>query len=144
MRFIRGHQCRSHPQEYIECPETGCWLWQRAIKPEGYGYLTYKGKTTYAHRLYYERKYGPIPDGMEIDHLCRNRACVNPNHLEAVSRAQNTQRGIVAKLTEEDVRTIREEAQPRTYARYEEIAREYGVSSEQIRTIVYRKNWTNV
>lgn len=100
VRYIFGHQCRQSPHEYLVDPDTGCWVWQRAIKPEGYGYLTYKGKTTYAHRLFFERVYGPIPKGMDIDHLCRNRACVNPDHMEVVTRQENALRGHRARRGE--------------------------------------------
>lgn len=77
----------------------GCWLWVGAISSTGYGcfFLTkLKGKVrnTLAHRWAYEDTYGPIPAGLELDHLCRNRACVRPDHLEAVSSRANTLRGM--------------------------------------------------
>lgn len=70
-------------------PDT-CVIWQGAISSEGYGRI---GASQYAHRVAYEEAYGAIPDGLEIDHLCRVRACVNPAHLEAVTRQTNFLRG---------------------------------------------------
>lgn len=63
-----------------------------------------------AHRRSYEQSIGEIPPGLEIDHLCRNRKCVNPQHMEPVTRATNTRRGNSAKLTLEKVKLIRVEA----------------------------------
>ena len=80
--------------EYINQDE--CWLWAGLITPDGYGrqyYYDNGHKAIYAHRLIYEHYKGDIPKGLQIDHLCRNRRCVNPNHLEAVSRKQNILRG---------------------------------------------------
>lgn len=71
---------------------TGCWLWIRSRHTHGYGKLRIGGKDYYAHRVAYEARYGPIPEGMEIDHLCCVKACCNPHHLEAVTHAENVRR----------------------------------------------------
>lgn len=71
-----------------------CWLWTASTAgAAGYGRLWRNGKAVRAHRLVYELLVGPIPAGLELDHLCRNRPCVNPAHLEPVSGAENLRRG---------------------------------------------------
>lgn len=76
---------------------TGCWLWTGYRDKLGYGRLTIDGKTAAAHRIVYEHHKGPIPSGLEIDHLCRVTSCVNPDHLEAVTHLENMRRGLNAK-----------------------------------------------
>ena len=84
--------------EKVERLESGCWRWTGSIPPHGYG-MIYIGRVngrstiTVAHRVAYELYRGEIPDGLVLDHLCRNRWCVNPDHLEPVTFRENVLRG---------------------------------------------------
>ena len=70
-----------------------CWLWLAATVATGYGCISNNKRIVLAHRLSYESLVGPIPEGMELDHLCRNPSCVNPAHLEPVTHRENGRRG---------------------------------------------------
>ena len=74
---------------YVDITD-GCWIWKNRPGSSGYGRID----NSYAHRFSYELHKGPIPDGLHIDHLCRNPMCVNPDHLEAVTTRENTLRGV--------------------------------------------------
>ena len=73
--------------------DAGCWTWTGAKQPRGYGLLEIGNTAILAHRFSYEHHVGPVPDGLELDHLCRNTSCVNPKHLEAVTHRENVRRG---------------------------------------------------
>lgn len=74
--------------------DDGCWLWTGATQAGGYGrFFGEDRKAVLVHRWTYEHFVGPIPDGLTIDHLCRNTSCVNPDHLEPVTREVNAHRG---------------------------------------------------
>lgn len=79
----------------IKVSESGCWLWEGATEKGGYGLMKRGAGLNHGmvHRLAYEAWRGPIPEGLQIDHLCRVRNCVNPDHLEAVTPRQNVMRG---------------------------------------------------
>jgi HNH endonuclease len=79
---------------YVRGSRDECWPWTGARTSAGYGHLYLPGRRhAYAHRLLYEIEVGPIPEGHQVDHLCRNHACVNPAHLEPVTSRENTRRG---------------------------------------------------
>lgn len=79
-------------------PETGCWVWPGARRAGGYGHIGWQSKNVRSyqstHRAMYEACVGPVPGGLDLDHLCRNRACCNPEHLEPVTRRENLLRGV--------------------------------------------------
>jgi hypothetical protein len=76
--------------------ESGCWEWRGARNPKGYGNIRVDkiSPAKSAHRVAYIELVGPIPQHLEVDHLCRNRACINPVHLELVDHATNVRRGV--------------------------------------------------
>lgn len=86
-KFERGFR-----EKYVVNLE-GCWLWTAATDGCGYGWFGSSGGRAKAHRYSYEVAVGSIPEGLCIDHLCRVRCCVNPDHLEAVTLAENVRRG---------------------------------------------------
>jgi hypothetical protein len=121
---------------------TTCWTWQLSkIVPTargggGYGKVRVKGRDLLAHRFYYEKAKGPIPDGLQLDHLCRNRDCVNPDHMEPVTPLENSRRGNFTKLSTEQAREI--ERLAATGLSSYKIAPMFGVSRQTVDLI--RKN----
>lgn len=79
---------------------TGCWLWTGSTNEKGYGRFKVAGKNVRAHRFAYELLVEPIPDDLQLDHLCEVKACVNPAHLEVVDNAENTRRRYAGRTVE--------------------------------------------
>jgi hypothetical protein len=143
VRFISGHGHRARPLESSYRAEdcghaTPCWVWTKATT-DGYGRVWHRGRLDLAHRVFYEREHGPIPFDLEIDHLCRNPPCVNPDHLEPVNTPENQRRGDAAKLTLTQVREIRRRCAGGETQRV--IAEEFGVDPSPISRIHTRAMW---
>ena len=110
--------------------ENGCWNWQGKIQKNGYA--------GHVHRRYFVRFKGKIPEGNQIDHLCKNKICVNPEHLEAVSPTENVHRAISTKLTQEDIQKIRELQFKFTQC---EIAKLFDINQGHVSRILNLKRW---
>lgn len=94
VKFPRGLPVVDRIKSKIKIDEYGCWILQAYINKKGYGHLRDDtGKMRFAHVVMYEEKYGGVPEGKELDHTCRNRACANPDHVEPVPHAINVRRG---------------------------------------------------
>lgn len=85
---------RPHAEKFmakVDIEPRGCWRWMGYVQSNGYGYYRHE-ESTWAHRVSYLLFRGPIPEGLTIDHLCRNKRCVNPDHLEVVTQSENSRR----------------------------------------------------
>lgn len=93
-RGLNAPSLRERIQQKISVDAaTGCWLWRGAKQKSGHGCMTVNSAPRGAHRVSYEIAKGQIPPGLDLDHLCRNPSCVNPDHLEPVTRKENLLRG---------------------------------------------------
>lgn len=132
-------------EHYEVDPSTGCWNWTGTLRESGHGsaYTPELGAGT-AHHLAWEGLHGPLPQRVHVHHLCENKACVNPAHLEAISHNEHSRRHGRAKshLTEEDIIAMRT-------AVYEgekiyEVAARYGVTATTCGLICQGKKWPGV
>ena len=87
-----GQSLAPSPQGPTKAVTGPCWVWT-TLDRDGYGIVEIDGKSRRMHRVSYEHHHGPVPSGLQLDHLCRNRACFNPRHLEPVTARVNTMRG---------------------------------------------------
>lgn len=129
-------------EAFYKIEENGCWTWTGHITKKGYGLYRLPGtiKTQMSHRVVYERYYGKIPLGMQLDHLCRNRACVNPKHMEVVSGTENHRRGLGVKISKEIADKIKQEYKEGKLLQ-KEIGAKYGVTNHCVSKIVRNKTW---
>jgi hypothetical protein len=135
LRFLPQHHRRKSAVEYVEQP-NGCWLWQRSLDSSGYGKRRHAGHLIGAHVYYFEQAHGAVPKGLVLDHLCRNRACVNPAHLEPVTHAENCRRGAKAKLSPGHATFIK-----RSPEEHRTLAERFGVDEKTIRDVRSARCW---
>lgn len=114
--------------------DDGCWNWLGSKNKFGYS-------TSHTHRIFYKLYKGKIPEGLILDHLCRNASCINPDHLEAVTYAENARRGLQSKLTKDDVMKIRELKGKYTQT---EIAIMFDINQCNVSRIINKKRWEDV
>lgn len=139
-RFISGHHYALTVQKHSFTYEvkdrgfvTPCWIWRGGLNN---GYARRNGKRI--HRLFYEQRYGAIPTGFELDHLCQVKSCINVEHLELVTHAVNVQRGPHTRLTWKEVSYIRSMGHTLSRA---ELGRQFSVTPECISHIMLGKTW---
>jgi hypothetical protein len=135
--FKRGPKA-GQPQVVVD-EETGCWIWQGG-KSRGYGSISDNGKSRGAHVVVYESVFGPVSPGYELGHTCHRRSCVNPIHVEQVTRDQNnSDRYRLPKLSG----PVRLEVEELLLAGYPNgyIAKRYGVSIWAVRQLTREINW---
>jgi DNA-binding CsgD family transcriptional regulator len=139
LRFVRGHHNRL-PRPYQRRDRrwhsenrgyaTACLVWDGYTNPQGYGVTGDGTKRRLAHLVLWEQENGPVPDGLELDHLCRVRCCVRLDHLEPVTHAVNMRRSANTKLTDGEVVWIRQTGLPTA-----EVAARLGLSSGYVHQI---------
>lgn len=152
-RFVRGHHSRRRGPEYVVV-DGGCWEWAGRRDDRGYGQLGIQGRSFRAHRVFFERFKGPIPEGLCVLHHCDNPPCVNPDHLYAGTQLDNARDRISrkrnavqsrsansnAKLTERQVCEIRSRFTG-SWGEKSRLAREYGVGFTAIADIIAGRSW---
>jgi hypothetical protein len=141
-RYVHGHTFKGKRRTagaYYLVNENGCWIWQLRKTSNGYGLVDVNRRVVLAHRHFYEQARGAIPAGLDLDHLCRTRACVNPEHLEPVTRTENARRGAKTVLTVEQVREIRASTDS-----WSTLALRYGISKSGIANVKHRRTWKDV
>lgn len=155
--YVYGHR-PVKAARYVEKDQgytTPCWVWLLSVDESGYARQSAPGRTKVPmHVFNYEQKHGPMPEGMVPDHLCHNpktcaggitcshRRCINPDHIEPVTRATNSQRGSTAKLTPEDIPEIKRLRD--TGLSYSCIAKRFGVTKRSIINVIKGLTWVGI
>lgn len=127
--------------------ESGCWIWMKAVHPDGYGSITFKSKSEKAHRISYSVFNGEIEEGKQIMHSCDNPSCVNPAHLSQGTAHDNMQdmvkkgrkRGGNFKLGKQEVEFI--QGFPKGFGSGSYLSALFGISQTQVSDIRRGKSW---
>jgi hypothetical protein len=141
--YIRGHNsCRERKSNRFVEEDCGyltpCWIWRLVIHKNGYGTVQVRGRRWQAHIWMWVQRNGPVPAGQQLDHLCKVRACVNPDHLEPVTPVENVRRSSATRLTLEQAREIKASVGTNIA-----VAARYGVSDVLVSLIRRGKVWVD-
>jgi hypothetical protein len=138
MRALTGNEYRVERRGY----KTPCHTWTRGKTKHGYAQITVNGRKRYVHRLKWEALHGrPVPEGCELDHLCRHRDCVNGEHVEPVTHTTNCRRGARTKLTKAQVCELRQRRGGGESPKL--LAGEFGVAPCTVVNICAGRTWTD-
>lgn len=139
-RFVNGHNRKGRIETRYVVEDRGhttpCWVWQGRPNEQGYGQVGRNGEQHLAHRYFFREAGNDLVKGQPLDHLCGVRLCVNPEHLEAVTNAENTRRGRSAKITAEDAAYIRDSDETRV-----SLARRFGITTTHVYRIRRGDSW---
>lgn len=142
--YPKGPEHHNYKQDRSAVVDTGyktpCHIWKLAKNNYGYGLVRHgPGNMKLAHKVAYEEKYGAVRDGMTLDHLCKVRSCINPDHLEEVTMVENIHRGASTRLTPDDVRQIRSSPEKQKV-----LAKQHGISQSHVSRVKRRKSWCDL
>lgn len=145
-KYLLGHVMRRRGKAPFVEEERGfkspCWIWQAARTAGGYGQITIDGEKLYAHRVAYALLVEGIPAGRVVHHRCQQRACINPAHLEHMDARKHLGSDGHGKLSEGDVRKIRQLAAAGTNQRH--IAEQFNVSRDYVNAVACRRERAEV
>jgi hypothetical protein len=144
-RYLVGHQKRLQTPAYAEEDrgfETPCWIWQRS-KRGGYGRTDVDGHWVEAYRVYYERRFGRVPQGYELHHRCEQPSCVRPEHLVALTRAEHVEQRTTTKLTRADVLELRR-LRAQNGISYKTLGNMFGISASHACGIAKGRFWKHI
>jgi len=134
----------STPEKFYKInPETGCWEWFGNTCIKGYGKYKVGIKSYKAHRFMYEERFGKIPKGMQIDHKCKVKNCVNPDHLEVVTGTENIRRSSVTKITRAQAIQIHKKYKTKKFFQ-SDLAKIFNIDQTQISRILLKKSWSDI
>lgn len=142
LEYCKGHSVRIMTSVHVDAT-TQCWIWLKGIRPDGYGQamtrINKKAKLKRAHVLVWEWAYGPVPKGLYLDHLCRTRSCVNPNHLRVVTFVENVRCGLSATINPVIARQIKQLGS--TGLSHPVIAQKLQLSKRIVRDVLIGRTW---